>query len=314
MLKKILVGVGSVVFLFSGFNVVKAAELKKKPYLYQEGFENIDPFKCWSANAEYKVNFKGLTEEKAHSGKKSFKLDITFLGPEKKSLFAYWAIPLRVPAEGKLKFSGHILVDEESTSSGWKRSKLGVNVSCTFHSGCARFDRTWRVPSKGKWYLIEADLVKHGKQLADNLLRKYKWGMTGKDVGIYIDRVAVFLEAKAGERVVVYVDDIKVEGEVPTEEAYKEERKRRWVLVKERVERKLVYWENSLSKISKDLSSLKGEEKKKLEKKMNSLITEVSEIRKRKGYIKASEEKKISSSIEKIKEKISNLNQEEGYF
>ena len=61
---------------------------------YLEDFETEDPVKFWTdggQSVKYRINFKGLTTERSHSGKKSFKLDITFL---ESGDFTYWSGPI----------------------------------------------------------------------------------------------------------------------------------------------------------------------------------------------------------------------------
>ena len=81
---------------------------------YSEGFEENDPVTFWTngGKGEYQVNFKGLTSERAHSGKKSFKLDITFL---RDGTFSYWAGPTSPRTLTTRIFHGLIL------TSGWKK-------------------------------------------------------------------------------------------------------------------------------------------------------------------------------------------------
>ena len=125
MLRKISLVVGSIVFLLSSFKAVKAEDLKLQPYLYTQDFEGTtDPVQVIGGGyGKYTINFKGLTEEKSFSGKKCFKLDLTF---QDGGSYVFWSAPIpRVPAEGKLQFSGHIFLGEETT--GGANASLGTN-------------------------------------------------------------------------------------------------------------------------------------------------------------------------------------------
>jgi len=63
---------------------------------YHEDFETENPVSFWTAKGEYRVNFAGLSTERSHRGKQSFKLDITFVGD---SHYNYWSGPvLDIPA------------------------------------------------------------------------------------------------------------------------------------------------------------------------------------------------------------------------
>ncbi|HOV22248.1 MAG TPA: hypothetical protein PLW95_06165 [bacterium] len=303
MLKKILTRLVFGLFLLCFAGNVLGLEMKK--YIYTEDFEEKDPVKFWTSNGKYTINFKGLTDEKAFSGKQSFKLDITF----EEGNFFYWCIPVKVPAEGELKFSGSILLGEETTGS----AGLGVNVIFppTWYSSCGSFD-TYGT-TKGEWKLIEGDLVKYGKETAEGVFKQHVWWVSGKDVGVYVDRVGIFLYGSSGKRVVVYVDDIKIEGEVPTEESYKQEIERRWSVVKTRFdEKKISDWEKILVESQQEIStftSLTPEAeviKKDVEEKINILKKEIEEIKKR-GYINKPEVDEMNLSLTQLKDTIKTI-------
>lgn len=296
MLKKKLVVLSSILFGILSLNVVQAEDLEKRTFVYTQGFEEKDPVKFYMANGEYTVNFKGLTEEKVFSGKKSFKLDVTF---GENCSYAYWKIPVRVPAEGQLKYSGRIFLGEESTG---RKTNLGVSYHHKpLFGGC----HVWLLSvCKGKWMaLSQRDIVKEGKSSARRLAKRV-WGCSPENLSPYLEGCTIFLRGKEGSRFVVYLDDIKIEGEdIPTEEAFRQEKAKRWAPVKERIARKISYWENTLAEISKSLSSFEGEKKKEVSEKVNSLITEVAKI-KAKGYVLKKTEEKISSSIRELKNEV----------
>ena len=66
-----------------------APQLEK--FSYVQDFETEDPVAFWATNGEHEVHFKGLREEQAFSGKKSFKLDVTLKSPGYR--YYYWKIP-----------------------------------------------------------------------------------------------------------------------------------------------------------------------------------------------------------------------------
>ena len=74
MLRKIAAGLLLYgVFLLS----LNASGSEMKPFLYTQDFEESDPvIFSESDGKKYTANFNGITEEKAFSGKKSYKLDI----------------------------------------------------------------------------------------------------------------------------------------------------------------------------------------------------------------------------------------------
>ena len=62
--------------------------------LYRWGFEDADPVEFWTGSQDYTINSKGLTDELQHSGKRSFKLDITYSSG---AGYSYFRVPLPKP-------------------------------------------------------------------------------------------------------------------------------------------------------------------------------------------------------------------------
>ncbi len=306
MLRKVLVGVGSVVFLFSAF-MAGAGELEMRHFLFQEDFEESDPVKSWVTNGKYTVNFKGLTEENFFSGKKSFKLDVTF----QEGRYFYWKLPLpkSIPAEGKLKYSGYIYLGEESTGTAVLGVQLGIaGGNKEIGSGSPKFGGA---RSKGEWKLIEGDIVSSGKSLAMGIASE-RWGVKKENVGVYVGRTGLFLFGRKGKRVVVYVDDIKIEGEIPIEGSYKQEIKRRWAPVKKKFAEKISLWEKALEKRQKEIASLidlspEAEKKKEeVKEKIDSLKGRIKAITSRR-YIRFSEQREIDLLLEGSRKSIKNV-------
>ena len=99
-------------------------------FRYQEDFENTDPVLFWTSNGSYELRFKGITEEDAHEGRRSLKINVTFQGAS----YVYFRVPLRVPVEGRLRFSGWIKVIESSPgASRTERSGDGPEKSLCRH-------------------------------------------------------------------------------------------------------------------------------------------------------------------------------------
>ena len=104
----LLVGIGLCASTGRLLAAETASALPLSRFSYAEDFEERDPVSFWTSNGEVEVNFKGLTEEQALTGKRSFKLDITV----KSGSYHYWRAPVRMPCAGKARFTGAILVTE----------------------------------------------------------------------------------------------------------------------------------------------------------------------------------------------------------
>ncbi len=297
MLRKIISGLALYAVCLLSFAAM-APGTEMKPFLYTQDFEQSDPVQfSGSGGKKYTANFTGITEEKTFSGKKSYKLDIIL----DEGGYAYWHIPVAVPAEGKLKFSGRILLGEETTG----RAAMGANVNFhpTGHSATGPFGKH---ETAGKeWKLVEADIVNFARIAADNVTKQLVWEAKGENVGSYLARIGFLLTGKAGTRVVVYFDDIRIDGEVPHEQAFKETIEKRWAPVKERSGEKTASWEKMLAEREKDIASLTNlspeseAAKKKAEEKMASAMTKLTRI-KRRGFILNSEKKEMDILLEEL--------------
>ena len=197
--------------------------LKQEPFALRYDFEDgADPFVAWASNASYTVNFKGITEEQAFSGRRAFKLDMTFGSGS----YVYWSVPVRAAAEGVLRLSASMRIGEGSAG----RAGVGANVLCvpSAHSGCGSYLIENRETTQGQWLRREMDLVPQAGEVAANIARKYVALADGDNVGAVVDRIGLFIGGKAGDRVVVYLDDIRLEGSVPSEADYAKQVAARW--------------------------------------------------------------------------------------
>jgi len=229
-----------------------AGKVDSEPFTYSQDFENgEDPVRFWTSyKKKHTVHFKGVTEEKACTGKRSFKLDVTF---DETSRFL-WCILIKkpVPVDGRLTFSGRLLVGEGTTG------KVTLGVSYRFpptkHAGCTA-PNTFYQSTNGEWQLIEDDVVTRSRGIARSVMRMFTSGIRGEHVSPYLERVMIDLRGEAGQRVVLYVDDLEITGEVPTEEAYREEAAKRWAPAKQAFDTTIASWEAQLDAADQKLPS-----------------------------------------------------------
>ena len=214
--------------------------------LYHEDFEEKDPVFLWAHSGEQQINFKGVTDEKAFSGEKSFKLDVTI----KSGGWHYWGVQMKVPCAGDLKFSARILLEVAENIGASARSLgavgLGANfVSAPFDtSGCLAFDRL--VQPSDEWRLQQCDLVAMGADIAESVVPRGVFGGTGENVVVYLDKWYVLTYAQTGARLVIYVDDVRIEGKVPRTADHEAEGKRRWAPVREAFSRRFSAWRQAI--------------------------------------------------------------------
>lgn len=224
-------------------------ENKKKfelhSFYYQENFEESDPFLKWADNGKYHVNYKGLSTERSSSGKQSFKIDITF----ETATYLYYKIPVKIPSMGKLNFKGDIYI---SKASGAKAT-LGANVSlspCPY-SGLHTIKKI-NTDSNG-WVTQKSDLVTQSEiVMRKHLLPKYCVSADSNDVGLWINNIGLFLYGKKGDRIIVYVDNINVVGNIPDINDYEMLKKNAWIDYKKRINSKTQALLDGLKKYEKN--------------------------------------------------------------
>ncbi len=216
---------------------------------YHVDFEDgQDPVTFWVSNGEYEVHFKGVTDERAFEGDRSFKLDVSLTSGS----YFYWQIPVRMPAEGDLRFSARIYAEEGHTAA----AGLGVNWAFppTRHSGCGAFE-SYR-EATGEWKLIEANMSDEAFDRADRIMQKWVDGASGDHVAVYIDRVGIFVNGKPGQRATIYVDDIRIEGRVPEDEAYQALTQERWAAFEQAWAQRVAGWRARIEEIGQRLADL----------------------------------------------------------
>ena len=230
---------------------VRVSALENQPFSYLEGFEgDVPEFAQWATNGESVVNYIGPTDEMASAGKRSLKVDVT-LG---KGSYHYWGMRVNVPCEGRLTMSARILVGAATTA----RVGLGTNMVYppTHHSGCGPI-KSFQKPTAG-WQQVSADLVAVGRSGRDNVLRKHTTGVTGDDAGAVMDRWALFVYGREGDRAVVYIDDVRIEGEVPDMAGYREQAAGRFAAAREQFDAQLAQWRSQVDSAEKELADLEN--------------------------------------------------------
>ncbi|MDD3925619.1 MAG: hypothetical protein PHT33_03055, partial [bacterium] len=268
------------------------AEVMTEPYEYSQDFENTDPVSFWTSNGTYKENSKKLTGERAYAGAKSLELDVTF----GTATYVYYAIPMNVPVEGSLSFSGRIQVRAENPKL---QAGLGVNVSYlpTFRSGCAPL-ATYG-PKADVWQVVEGDVAAwSNKQKAGGV--GPCWEVTEANVGSCMSRIGLFLYGAPGERIVVNVDDVRLKGKVPTLTDFQKDLSSRWAPAKAKIDAKVAAWNASLTQAEARIGSLAdGDEKTKSLHQIASLRKSIDAIAKR-GYILKAEVSDMDKQINQL--------------
>lgn len=216
-------------------------ELPLQPFRYTEGFEGeTPPIELWASRGTPPVIAAlAPSAERAFEGRRSLKIDITFGD----GTYYYFGVPLRVPAAGKLTMSARLWVEEGNQNS------VGFGPNFVFpptsHSGCVPIESVSK--PTGEWKLIQGDLVERGGHTAAIVMGQYVRGVEAKDVGVMVDRWAIFCTGEPGRRVVAYLDDIRIEGEVPAEGACLEQSRASFEGARTRFLAEVQTWEEQLA-------------------------------------------------------------------
>jgi hypothetical protein len=305
MLRKILI-IGACMLIFPcAVHPANAADMPTVKYSHTVDFEANDPVKFWVGDKMHTINFKGVTDEKSAEGRKYFKLDVTFGS----SSYLYWCVPMPkpVPAEGRLKFTGKVFLGQGTTARTVQIAPTYSYLPGTVAGTCPSM---YIVKDKDKWLSIQGDLVDIAMS-AD--LRKYDWGNPElSNAGRYLTDMVIRLYGNKGDRVVLYLDDFKVEGQVPAFAEYGKEIIARWAPIKARIDKRISEWENSLARSAQSIKgiSAKGDVAEKLKKEIQESIfalePRIKSIKTR-GAMTVRDAQQIGNSIKWIEEGISNL-------
>ncbi len=191
------------------------APLSLHPFQYREGFEGAPPkVTLWATNGKATVRFLGVSSDRAAEGTRSFKLDVRL----DSGSYWYWGAQVQVPCAGRLRISAKLYVDPSTTA----RVAFGTNrlYPPTRHSGCGPIQTVSTPAERGRWQNISADLVSSGEQGKRSVLSRWTAGFPPDAAGCMLDRWAIFVYGKPGDRALIWLDDIRVEGEVPDTTAY----------------------------------------------------------------------------------------------
>lgn len=160
------------------------------------------------STGNFTVNFMGITDEKAFSGRNSFKFDVTF----ESGHYFTWLIPVEAGLDGKMELSMRYSVE---TTGG---ASFGPGVSLVYPAtpsanGVDFF--TWASSTDGGWRWLRRDL----SYFARNRIVRHRHAMSAHE--IRHEQVLASMRGliiclrgmQPGERVILRIDDLSVKGE-----------------------------------------------------------------------------------------------------
>ena len=178
---------------------------------YQEDFETENRVTFWTGTGEYKVNYAGLSSERSHSGKKSFKLDITLI---KDGNYNYWSGPiLDIPAIPGTRLTGFVYLEQAppnvsvSLGTSFLLPALRETTGGSGRGSCVAIGSLNRHDEMGTWHRQTSDILIG----AEGTSRKILGEVTP---ALHLEKwyIGISCREAVDARLVIYIDDISIEG------------------------------------------------------------------------------------------------------
>lgn len=199
-------------------------------YYHKESFEYSNPFVFWTSSAGYKLNYFGLSSEKASDGSSCFKMDITINGSGDKECYYYWKLPVKTNLHGLLDFSADLYMD----------SLTAQYVKLGYHYGfppttIERTPTASSVTGYNKWFKQAKRLSEDVMYHADYFAQTKIYSSTSGDFGRELQFLQLSIRAKGSMRLVFYIDNIQLNGEILPPQEFINYYTERWTAYKSRL-------------------------------------------------------------------------------
>lgn len=208
------------------------ASLDLQMYRLDQDFETSTPFKPWAGDGSYHIDFQGVSTDHASSGNRAFKLDVSFTSDG----FVYLQIPVHIPCVGSLELLTDLYV---SSVNGKASAALGADISLD------PFPRTGVIINEKishpttEWVSQKIDLTTAGYQKATSQIKKYLADGRVGDAGIWMDKIGLFVFGEKGSSISLYVDNIRLKGQIPETGTYRTFVEAAWVSYQNRMTQKI---------------------------------------------------------------------------
>lgn len=241
-------------------NPLELLEMPRRPYAQQEGFETDDPVILWESEGSFRIRFKGLTNEDSAQGTQSFKLDLEFETDGHCIWRIPWGVPLEGPMEQSFQWRAGRHCNTELLGVGYRLAFTPTDTyyrrnSCTIQGKSLKGNASeWStcVENFGTPGWLD-DLIT-SEVRAGPLSLKVAAHVTKYDMGASMDPL-VWIKGKAGQRAVLYLDNLKISGEAPDPATYHEAVQRRFDTASASFHQQLREWK---SRYDEAISGLQG--------------------------------------------------------
>jgi hypothetical protein len=241
--------------------LVDLTRIPLEPISIHEDFEQIDPVQFWITRGDFKVRFKGLTEKNPHGGKRCFKLDVEFESDGEVVL----RVPLAVPLEGSVtqsvQFRAGAGSDADSIHMGYSIFSAPTDHPSYRRTNCGIQGKT--LNGEGTDWLQCGERFMTPGHPHDPIVTETRGGPIGisvvgvgkYDIGVTMDPL-IWIKGRAGQRAVVYVDDLRIDGTTPNPADYHAAVRARHAAVAAPLHASFRDWENRLQSALAEIEAI----------------------------------------------------------
>lgn len=223
-------------------------------YSYHQGFEDpkvLEKIKKFTGSAKVDIFIKEISQEHKTEGKSSLKLEVTF----KSDGYYYFQLPLKnIPLEGDcwINFKYYLASPSEL------RMYAGINMGFPSLKIKGAMKLTERATEQNKWISVRWDMVELANIMAESFISNRKTpGVTPDSCGKTLDGFVLMLKGKAGQSAVIYIDDININGNIPSPELYKSILAEREIHISRATQSLLTTWQHKLEQFHNKFASVK---------------------------------------------------------
>lgn len=210
----------------SAWALVELTAIPREAFTQAEKFDAADPVELWEIEGSIRVRNKGLVAEE---GVNSFKLDIEFNSDGR----CLWRIPWAVPLEGDMKQTIRWRTGRHNDAA-----LVGVGYCVIFiptDTWYRRYGDSVRGGGATGWRTYEEEFGVPG-WWDDSIVSESRGGPLSLQVAAQVDKFdlgammdpLIWIEGKAGQRAVLYLDDLRLEGDAPDADVYRREVQKRY--------------------------------------------------------------------------------------
>ena len=174
-------------------------------------FESQNPFRYWTSNGAYKINELRIVASDDLSHGLVGKIDVELIDAS----YVYFSIDTNLPLDGSFRLSGDIRIEKAVNAS----ATLGANIAITpiRRSGVYTLQPI-KCPSG--WVNQSANIGLVSREKAAKIVDRSFYGVSVDDVGVWLDRIGLFVRGKPGGRIVIDLDNIRLKGDLPDPTAF----------------------------------------------------------------------------------------------